>query len=66
MLHDAEGEGAEDSVCLVGDRIGVVPGVGRRHLASGLGVPDLSHRRVQLDVQALAQRNGNATKRKKR
>ena len=57
LLEDTEGEGAQHRVGLVGDGVGVVPGVAGGHLAPALGVADLPHRGVQLDVQTLTQRH---------
>ena len=53
LLQNAERQGAENGVALVGRRVGVASRVRGRHFASRRPVPDLPDCCVELDVQTL-------------
>ena len=60
LFENPEGQGAEDRVALVGDGVGVVARVRRRHLTARRPVSDLPDSGVQLDVQTFGKRDRNA------
>ena len=61
LLQHPKWQGAQNTICFVCDRVGVVPGIAGGHLHSLLVVPDLSHSSVELDIQSLTESYWNTT-----